>query len=66
MNAPQRWQKVAWRLGAHDVGLDFERDECESDPDFLEWAETAHGAEARRALAVEQALKDTAPPKAQR
>lgn len=54
---PERWQRIAWAIGAHDLATDMD----DSDPEFTAWAEVAHGGTARLALAIAQVINDTAP-----
>lgn len=57
----QRWQRVAWVIAAADLATDAPaeaNDDAEA-RDWRDWAERVHGAEARKALAIAQAIKET-------
>lgn len=66
MSGGQRWRRIAWAIGAHDLALDpfpepgsnFDDAEAQS---LRDWAETEHGSTARLALAVTEAIRDTEP-----
>lgn len=53
----QRWQRIAWAIGAHDLAVDVD----ETDLDFREWAEAEHGETALLSLAIAEAIRETEP-----